>query len=263
MSDQRFANNEELEVKQNAIAAWLDGVEFFSSFDVFSLERLILMVRKNTYKPPQEILSQGALADALHAIYAGEVNILIDGTLVTTLGPRNILGERSIFSLGEELTMCRSTVIPASSVVITYSWSRSSLLELFIKDDRIYGQFKKLLNIEEHTFREIRMFKDASVDFKDMLEANSKQCLFNPGEILFEEKKPNGEAYLLCEGEVAIVKDGDLQVQLQVSDVSEAILFGEFNVLGLWLCPKATVTWMIDLRLVSTISFLAWPVGVL
>lgn len=126
-------------------------------------------------------------------------------------------------------------------MVITYSWPRSSLLELFIKDDRIYVQFKKLLTIEEQSFRKIRLFEHASVDFVNMLEANAQHLKLDVGQTLFEDKAPNSDAYLLCEGSVAILKDGDLQINIEVGDLADAVLFGEFNVLGLWRAPKATV----------------------
>ena len=115
-----------------------DGIEFFSSFDVFTLELLLSIVRKNTYKTNQDILTQGERADALHVIYAGQVDVLIDGLPVSRLASQSILGERSICALDEEIRPCAATIRPVTSVVITYSWPRSSLLELFIRDERIY-----------------------------------------------------------------------------------------------------------------------------
>ena len=115
-----------------------DGIEFFSSFDVFTLELLLSIVRKNTYKTHQDILTQGQRAEALHVIYAGQVDVLIDGLAVSRLGSQSILGERSICALGEEISPCAATIRPVTSVVITYSWPRTSLLELFMRDDRIY-----------------------------------------------------------------------------------------------------------------------------
>ena len=115
-----------------------DGIEFFSSFDVFTLELLLSIVRKNSYKTNQDILTQGTCAEALHVIYAGQVDVIIDGSVISRLGSQSILGERSICSLGEKIKPCAATIRPVTSVVITYSWPRTSLLELFIKDDRIY-----------------------------------------------------------------------------------------------------------------------------
>ena len=73
---------------------------------MFSLERLLLMVKKNTFKADQEILSQGKLADALHVIYAGQANVLVDSKLVSTLGPKSVLGERSVFGRGAQGVSC-------------------------------------------------------------------------------------------------------------------------------------------------------------
>ncbi len=105
---------------------------------MFSLEQLLQIVRRNTYKPFQDILTQGKLAEAFHVIYAGQVDVIIDGKMISRLGTQSLLGERSICSLGDDIKPCAATIRPVTSVVITYSWPRSSLLELFIKDDRMY-----------------------------------------------------------------------------------------------------------------------------
>lgn len=244
MNDQHFANHEEFEATQNAIASWLDGIEFFSSFDVFTLELLLSIVRKNTYKTNQDILTQGQRAEALHVIYAGQVDVLIDGLAVSRLGSQSILGERSICALGEEIKPCAATIRPVTSVVITYSWPRTSLLELFIRDDRIYERFKKkfdILTVHQASFRNIRMFQNANVDFVEMLEGKVRPLDLAPGDVLFEGGKPSADAYILCDGAVEIVKDGIKHINIEVTNIADAVLFGEFNVLGLWRSPKATV----------------------
>lgn len=68
-----------------------DGIEFFSSFDVFSLEQLLQIVRRNTYKPSQDIMTQGKLAEAFHVIYAGQVDVIIDGNVISRLGTQSLL----------------------------------------------------------------------------------------------------------------------------------------------------------------------------
>ena len=244
MNDQHFVNNEEFEVTRNAIASWLDGIEFFSSFDVFSLEQLLQIVRRNTYKPFQDIMTQGKLAEAFHVIYAGQVDVIIDGKVISRLGTQSLLGERSICSLGDVIKPCAATIRPVTSVVITYSWPRPSLLELFIKDDRMYETFKKkfdVLMVNKASFRNIRMFQKASFDFIDQLEEMVKHWDLQPGDVLLEGGKPNPDAYILCDGSVEILKDEKEMHQIEVTKIEDAVLFGEFNVLGLWRSPKATV----------------------
>ncbi|CAJ1363908.1 unnamed protein product [Effrenium voratum] len=242
--DQSFA--EESEVTQNVIASWLDEIEFFSGFDVFSLERLLALVQRQVYKQGQNILTQGEFADALHVIYAGNADVAVREKVVATLGPKSIVGERSICVLGDNVMPCAATISPATSLVITYSWLRSDLLDLFIQDDRIYEYFKKRFDIQrikqgESSFRNINIFQKARPEFVHMLESRVSQRILEPEDLLFEQGKPNPDALLLCEGQVSILKDGTAHALVEVSKIDDAVLFGEFNVLGLWRAPKATV----------------------
>lgn len=242
---------EEGEALQRGMAAWLDQIEFFSQLDAFSLERLLKVLEKRSYKKGTHLLTEGEHADAMHVIYCGNVQILAGGKIVSKLGPKSILGERSVCVLGEQVIPCGATVTALSQVVVTLSMPRPQLLDLFIKDKHLYEHFRKMFDVERikrgvASFRNIKLLEDADPNFTHLLESKVSQQLLQQGDILFTQGQPSSEAYLLCRGAVNIIKDGEITASLEVTDMKDAIIFGEFNVLGLWQAPKATVQAIMD-----------------
>lgn len=237
---------EEGEALQRGMAVWLDHIEFFSELDAFSLERVLKLMEKRSFKRGEHLLTEGEHADAMHVVYCGNVEILAGGKPISKLGPKSILGERSVCVLGEQVIPCGATVAALSQVVITFSMPRPQLLELFIKDKHVYEYFRTKFDVERikrgvASFRNIRLLQDADPDFTLLLESKVSQNFLQEGDILFTQGQPSSEAYLLCRGAIDIVKNGETVASLEVDDMKNAIILGEFNVLGLWKAPKATV----------------------
>eukprot|EP00440_Ansanella_granifera_P006972 gb/GFBE01007554.1/.p1 GENE.gb/GFBE01007554.1/~~gb/GFBE01007554.1/.p1 ORF type:complete len:1418 (+),score=289.08 gb/GFBE01007554.1/:1-4254(+) len=237
---------EENEAVRRGMASWLDGIDFFSNMDSFSLEKILKLVKKRSFTKGQQLLTEGEPAEALHILYAGNVHITLRGKAVTKLGPKSILGEKSICVLGADVMPCGATILAASQLVVTLSLPRESLLELFIKDDAIYEHFRKKFDIERvkrglQSFRNVKLLEASSPEFVHHLESKVSQVVLQPGETLFQQGQPNDTAYLLCRGSVDILRNDVAVSALDVSDMSDAVIFGEFNVLGIWRAPKATV----------------------
>eukprot|EP00931_Biecheleriopsis_adriatica_P073000 TRINITY_DN47374_c0_g1_i1.p1 TRINITY_DN47374_c0_g1~~TRINITY_DN47374_c0_g1_i1.p1 ORF type:complete len:1408 (-),score=265.25 TRINITY_DN47374_c0_g1_i1:74-4297(-) len=236
---------EEGEAAQRGMAAWLDAIDFFSSMDGFTLDRLLGICHKRSYKRGEHLLVEGTYADGMHVLFAGNVSVSVGDKVVAKLGPKSILGERSVCVLGE-VRPCAATVTALSHLVVTVRVPRDKLLELFVKHSDMYEHFKKRFDIERikrgvHSFRNMQLLQDSDKNFVHFLEAKVSQRILQPGEILFEQGQETSEGYLLCRGSVEIQKASITVASLDVQDMKDAIIFGEFNVLGLWRAPKATV----------------------
>ncbi|CAJ1399086.1 unnamed protein product, partial [Effrenium voratum] len=263
------------EAQKLEITATLQGMDFFSTLDTFSFERLISLFSKKFWRRNEQLLVEGKPAKAMHVVLQGDVNIIIGEKVLNKLGPKSILGERSVLNSGSgDAAPCGATVTAASAVVITLSASRNSLLDLFIKDAGILEHFHKRFEVERDrrgvtSFRNVKLFREADPSFTQALEVAVKERVFHPGDSLLVEGVHCSEAVMLCRGTVNIltkeVKVASLTVAslwpaclrleclqqggggilnetfLQNLEMPDAMIFGEFTLLGLWPFPRATI----------------------
>mmetsp|Transcript_53383 Transcript_53383/g.127700 ORF Transcript_53383/g.127700 Transcript_53383/m.127700 type:complete len:1270 (+) Transcript_53383:42-3851(+) len=235
------------EAQKLEITATLQGMDFFSTLDTFSFERLISLFSKKFWRRNEQLLVEGKPAKAMHVVLQGDVNIIIGEKVLNKLGPKCILGERSVLNSGSgDAAPCGATVTAASAVVITLSASRNSLLDLFIKDAGILEHFHKRFEVERDrrgvtSFRNVKLFREADPSFTQALEVAVKERVFHPGDSLLVEGVHCSEAVMLCRGTVNILTKEVKVASLTVAEMPDAMIFGEFTLLGLWPFPRATI----------------------
>ncbi|CAJ1432215.1 unnamed protein product, partial [Effrenium voratum] len=235
------------EAQKLEITATLQGMDFFSTLDTFSFERLISLFSKKFWRRNEQLLVEGKPAKAMHVVLQGDVNIIIGEKVLNKLGPKSILGERSVLNSGSgDAAPCGATVTAASAVVITLSASRNSLLDLFIKDAGILEHFHKRFEVERDrrgvtSFRNVKLFREADPSFTQALEVAVKERVFHPGDSLLVEGVHCSEAVMLCRGTVNILTKEVKVASLTVAEMPDAMIFGEFTLLGLWPFPRATI----------------------
>jgi len=235
------------EAQKQEISMMLQGLEFFSTLDTFSFERLISLFSKKFWRRNEQLLIEGKPAKAMHVVLQGDVNIIIGGKVLNKLGPKSVLGERSVLSsTSGDPAPCGATVTAASPVVMTLSATRIHLQDLFFKDNGLLEHFQSRFDIERvrrgvTSFRNVKLFREADPSFTQALEVAVKERVFHKGDYLLTQGAPCNEAVLLCRGCVNILTDDINVAQFTVSEMEDAMIFGEFTLLGMWPFPKASI----------------------
>lgn len=235
------------EAQKQEIAASLQALDFFSTLDTFSFERLASLFRKKFWRRNEQLLVEGTPAKELHVVAQGDVSIILGGKVLNKVGPKSILGERSVLNSGSgDAAPCGATVTAASAVVVTISASRIHLLDLFTKDPALLDHFQSRFDIERDrrgvtSFRNVKLFREADPSFTQALEVEVKERIFYPSEYLLTQGQECREAVLLCKGSVNIVANGVQVGLIEVKEMPDALLFGEFTLLGLWPFPRASI----------------------
>lgn len=235
------------EAQKQEIAASLQSLDFFSTLDTFSFERLASLFRKKFWRRNEQLLVEGTPAKELHVVAQGDVSIILGGKVLNKVGPKSILGERSVLNSGSgEAAPCGATVTAASAVVVTISASRIQLLDLFTKDPALLDHFQSRFDIERDrrgvtSFRNVKLFREADPSFTQALEVEVKERIFSPTEYLLTQGQECRQAVLLCKGTVNIVANGVQVGLIEVKEMPDALLFGEFTLLGLWPFPRASI----------------------
>eukprot|EP00438_Fugacium_kawagutii_P032269 Skav209900 [mRNA] locus=scaffold2642:418051:456034:- [translate_table: standard] len=171
-----------------------------------AVERLASLFRKKYWRRNEQLLVEGTPAQELHVVAQGDV--------LNKVGPKSILGERSVLNSGSgEAAPCGATVTAASQVVVTVSASRVQLLDLFTKDPALLEHFQSRFDIERDrrgvtSFRNVKLFREADPSFTLALEVEVKERMFYPKL-----------------GELRAVRVG----QMEVEEMPDALLFGEFT----------------------------------
>ena len=240
------------EAQKQEIAASLQALDFFSTLDTFSFERLASLFSKKFWRRNEQLLVEGTPAKELHVVAQGDVSIILGGKVLNKVGPKSILGERSVLNSGTgEAAPCGATVTAASAVVVTISASRITLLDLFTKDPALLEHFQSRFDIERDrrgvtSFRNVKLFREADPSFTQALEVEVKERIFYPNEYLLTQGQECQSAVLLCKGTVNIMANGVQVGSMEVQEMPDALLFGEFTLLGLWPFPRASIVAQTD-----------------
>src|SRR5262249_49256359 len=76
-----------------ALVELLGGIPIFAPLSQRQLERLASALDRVAIAPEATVFVQGDQADGFYVVEEGEVDVLIDGTFVRTLGPGESFGE--------------------------------------------------------------------------------------------------------------------------------------------------------------------------
>lgn len=241
-----------IEDEREELCAFVGEIDFFSNIDSFSFDHLVGSFQRKRWKRKQELLSEGKAAVAVHVIHVGSVAVSIGGKVVSKLGPKAILGERSVVnnvsSTGDEQVhcMCSATVTVVSAVAESYTLTRDCLIQLFQRDETMRDHFNASLELEKVRggrtgFKNMKIFQRADPNFTAALEVKTYESVLDVGEILLRQGEETSKAVLLCRGSVDIMKDDKLVSSVSVTEMKDAVIFGEFVILGLWKAHKATI----------------------
>eukprot|EP00929_Paragymnodinium_shiwhaense_P115109 TRINITY_DN8372_c0_g1_i1.p1 TRINITY_DN8372_c0_g1~~TRINITY_DN8372_c0_g1_i1.p1 ORF type:complete len:1858 (-),score=413.42 TRINITY_DN8372_c0_g1_i1:76-5649(-) len=241
-----FAMQDHSENLQRDMAAWLGTINFFSNMDAFFFERLMPLVEKKHFRYGEKVLEQGGLADAMHVIYAGQVRVIVSGQVINTLGPKTIVGERAMAINTLEPPRCGASIVAGSTVVVTVCIARTKLTDVLTRDPWMAKQLEDQFDKEKHargerSLQDVWIFKNVESHFAKSLEVNLVQKKLAPGEVMIKEGDRDTDAYLVSSGSVTISQGGAQVATVTVEDMGDAIIFGEFSLLGLIEKRGATV----------------------
>jgi len=235
------------EAQKMEISKSLQTLDFFSTLDTFSFERLIALFQKKFWRKNEPLLTEGKPAKAMHVVLQGDVNIIIGGKVLNKLGSNSVVGERSVLSsTSGDPAPCGATVTAASPIVMTASATRAHLQDLFFKDAGLLEHFQSRFDVERHrrgvtSFRNVKLFREADPGFTQALEVAVKERVYNDGEYMVTEGMECHEAVMLCRGTVNILSDDVVVATISVQQMEDSIIFGEFTLMGIWDAPRASI----------------------
>ncbi|CAE7252369.1 cAMP-dependent protein kinase regulatory subunit [Symbiodinium microadriaticum] len=235
------------EAQKMEISKSLQAIDFFSTLDTFSFERLIALFQKKFWRKNEPLLTEGKPAKAMHVVLQGDVNIIIGGKVLNKLGSNSVVGERSVLSsTSGDPAPCGATVTAASPIVMTASATRVHLQDLFFKDAGLLEHFQSRFDVERHrrgvtSFRNVKLFREADPGFTQALEVAVKERVYNDGEYLVTEGVECHEAVMLCRGTVNILSDDVVVATMTVEQMEDSVIFGEFTLMGIWDAPRASI----------------------
>lgn len=85
---------------------FLRGVDLFASIPDETLAQIAQAATVVHFIPGEQFIEQGDVGDCLYIIIDGEVEIFIDGRLLTQRGPRDVIGELAILDSLQRRASC-------------------------------------------------------------------------------------------------------------------------------------------------------------
>jgi CRP-like cAMP-binding protein len=109
------------------LSARIRSVPLFSGFGDKDLERVAAIAKEVEFPAGREIARQGESGVGFHMITQGDAEVVVDGTVHTTLGPGGYFGEMSLLDGAPRSATVRA-VTPLRTVSMT-SWDFNALLD--------------------------------------------------------------------------------------------------------------------------------------
>jgi len=252
-----YSSQEDGEASTRDLAAWLDSIPFFANMDAFFIERILPLFEKRTFRAGQDILTAGTPTEALHVIYTGVARVMVDGECINHIGTQAIVGERALQVAGELRSDAHgirsgATVQASSAIVITLALAKVKVHQLIVDNPLVKKQFDEQIATQkeergERDFSCLKLLTGCSVQFIKVLEKNLEARLFQIGASLMRHGDTSREAFLLVVGTVNVISQND-QHKFEVKDFADAVIFGEFSLLGLIPKRQSSVTAITECR---------------
>ncbi|MBM3694606.1 MAG: cyclic nucleotide-binding domain-containing protein [Actinobacteria bacterium] len=115
-----------------ARASLLSGVPLFAGLPQGTLRTVAALAREVPHSAGHAIVSEGAVAHALHVVASGRATVSVRGHVVVRLGPGDFFGEMAVIDRG-----LRSATVTADEPVITLAIEGASFRRLVESDGRL------------------------------------------------------------------------------------------------------------------------------
>lgn len=192
--------------------SWLFDATFLSHFDADDHDAILGHMRWKRYDPGEEIVSDGARPNGMDVIVKGHAEVLVRrksgaGRVIATLGPADIVGERSLFK--GELT---SAAVKATQSCLTLHMPADAFSRLLASSSLFESYIRKLVQLRENSGRyKSRWLREGTVR---ILGPQAVERLLHTGRI---ESFARGDAilragdltrhvYVVLEGEVSVAR---------------------------------------------------------
>jgi len=107
-----------------ALSALVQANPIFSPLSEPACERIASRLQRGTVAPGETVFAQGDTGDAFYIVEDGEVEVLVDGTPVRTLGPGGFFGEIALLR-----DVPRTATVTALAPTVLYRLERDPFLE--------------------------------------------------------------------------------------------------------------------------------------
>jgi len=214
-------------IEKNPLMCHLDDNDKSDMFEAMVLQR---------NNPGEIVIAQGDEGDNFYVINQGEVEILVDNVLMSTLGEGGSFGELAL------IHGCpRAATVRAKSDVKLWSIDgncyRRILMTNTISKRKLYESFLEKVSILES------LDHWEKLTIADALESVS----FKDSEIVVQQGDPGDHFYIIMEGHASVKKSVNTEPEVVVSTLGKYNYFGEITLL-LNRPRAATVVAMGNLR---------------
>ncbi|GLE09601.1 hypothetical protein PINS_up021329 [Pythium insidiosum] len=212
-------------VELQCLARWIMKIPSMQSLDLSQATEIAKLARYQVFKPRDYVFRKGDKGDACYLIFTGEVNVLIDGQKVATVGKNAAFGDIALqienATRGADVQAAFNPSAMASSVGSSSSNSNSGagfggveVLKILAEDyhktlARCQSRRRKHLISWLHT--EVVLFRDCVESKLHFFELVSIDVPLKKDEVLYQQGDSIGAFYVVRSGRVRL--EVDIQYQ--------------------------------------------------
>ncbi|KAF8772019.1 cAMP-dependent protein kinase regulatory subunit-like isoform X2 [Argiope bruennichi] len=199
-------------IEKNVLFAHLDDTERSDIFDaMFPV----------VHKAGETIIQQGDQGDNFYVIDQGEVEVFVNGQLVTTIGDGGSFGELAlIYGTPRAATVKAKTDIKLWA--IDRDTYRRILMGSTIRKRKMYQEFLSKVSVLES------LDEWEKLTVADALEP----VQFNDGDVIVEQGQPGDDFYIIEDGTAVVLqRRSDSEPQVEVGHLGPGDYFGEIALL--------------------------------
>ncbi|XP_013775542.1 cAMP-dependent protein kinase regulatory subunit-like isoform X1 [Limulus polyphemus] len=199
-------------IHQNVLFAHLDDNELSDIFDaMFPV----------VHNASEVIIHQGDEGDNFYVIDQGEVEVFVNGQMVTTIGEAGSFGELALI-----YGTPRAATVKAKTNVKLWAIDRDTyrriLMGSTIRKRKMYEEFLSKVSILES------LDKWERLTVADALEP----VQFNDGEVIVEQGQPGDDFFIIEEGTAVVLqRRSENEPQVEVGNLGSSDYFGEIALL--------------------------------
>jgi CRP-like cAMP-binding protein len=196
-------------------------VDLFENLTFNKAREFLLACQVSNHRAGEIIFHKGDKGDKFYVVMAGEVDIVLDGKLITTYGIGGYFGEKSLF-----IHEYRTATIIAKSDVRLLSVQKDEMLSFIrgTESEYLLHQIAKFQNVElRESLKNNSILGALAATQQTQLHGLVKpyKKTFHAGEIIYSDKTESKYAYVIMEGSVNVYRGNDL-----ISTLTKGGMFG-------------------------------------
>ncbi|MCW2960819.1 MAG: regulatory subunit-like protein [Thermoleophilia bacterium] len=211
-------------------ARFLRGVGLLAALDMHALVELAESAREETWPAASDIVEEGAVSDRFYIVRTGDVNVTrleADGSTprIARLGPGEWFGEAGLIAGAPR----NATVRAGTSRPVQLLAFDAATFERLIEPHVTSADGRELISRRRAQLEAVPLFQALASSDLDRLARVLREAHAPQGTVLFRQGESADSFFVIVEGAVGVVKDGQPIAKLNAGEFfgETALLFTE------------------------------------